>query len=576
MHEDVLKKVLLNRQFVNEEQFRSGLVEAHRRAIDPLVYFSSLATVNTRVFFNDLADEFGVDYVDLKTNGAPKEITSLLPQGLVNTRHIVAFAFDPQKKIIKLASSDPDDIETVDFIEKRLGVKAQVFFTDPESIAAISRMYHKTLEEEFKELVVEASQEVPNNVERLAELAQHLPMVKIVDVLLDYAIYLQASDIHIEPTERDVIIRFRIDGMLRDIMTFPKNLHPAVVARIKVLSKLKLDEHRLPQDGRFRIETSTYRMAFRVSSFPTIDGEKLVLRLLDESSRPLTLDQLGFYPYHKILIEKNIHKPHGIIFVTGPTGSGKTTTLYTLLSILNTPSVNISTIEDPIEYRMSRVNQAQVNPKIGFTFAAGLRSLLRQDPNVIMVGEIRDQETAEIAAHAALTGHLVLTSLHTNDAVGAPLRLSEMGVPIYLISATTNIIVAQRLVRKICPNCIFSYTLTDEDVRELKGQTSPEEVIKALVLVSEAQESMPIQQVRFFKGKGCVRCGKSGYKGRVGIYEVLENTQQMAELLFNRANRDQLLAMSAKQGMITMIQDGFIKAKRGLTTLEEVLRVTKE
>lgn len=576
MHEDIVKKVLLKRNFLTEDQFRQGIVEAERRDIDPLVYFSSLASVNQRILFNDIADEFGVEYVDLKTTGAPKEIASLLPQGLVQTRKVVAFGYDKNKSVVKLATSDPDDIETVSFIEKKLGAKAEVFFTDPESISVVSRLYHKTLEEQFKELIIEASQETPSNLERLAELAEHLPMMKIVDVLLDYAIYLQASDIHIEPTERDVIIRFRIDGMLRDIMTFPKNLHPAVVARIKVLAKLKLDEHRLPQDGRFRIETSSYRMAFRVSSFPTIDGEKLVMRLLDESSRPLTLEQLGFLPYHKPILEQNIKKPHGIIFVTGPTGSGKTTTLYTILNLLNTPSINISTIEDPIEYRMPRVNQAQVNPKIGFTFAAGLRSLLRQDPNVIMVGEIRDQETAEIAAHAALTGHLVLTSLHTNDAVGAPLRLSEMGVPVYLVSATTNIIVAQRLVRKICPNCIYSYTLSDEDMNVIRAQIDPNEIMQALVKGGELELPSELNTLRFFKGKGCVRCGQSGYKGRVGIYEILENTQPIAELIFNKTNREALLAEAEKQGMISMVQDGFIKAKRGLTSLEEVLRVTKE
>lgn len=575
MHEDVLKKVLLKRQFLTEPQFKQALVEAQRRAVEPLVYLSSLASVDTRQVYTDIAAEFGVEYIDLKTTGAPKEIASLLPQGLVQTQKVVAFAYDKKKNIVKIATSDPDDIETITFIEKKLGATAEVFFTDPESISIVSRLYHKTLEEQFKELVTEASQIAPSS-EELAALAEHLPMVKIVDVLLDYAIYLQASDIHIEPTERDVIIRLRIDGMLRDIMTFPKSLHPAVVARIKVLAKMKLDEHRLPQDGRFRIETSSYRMAFRVSVFPTIDGEKLVLRLLDESSRALTLDQLGFLSYHKPIIEQNIQKPHGITFVTGPTGSGKTTTLYTILAILNTPTINISTIEDPIEYRMARVNQAQVNTKIGFTFAAGLRSLLRQDPNVIMVGEIRDQETAEIAAHAALTGHLVLTSLHTNDAVGAPLRLSEMGVPIYLISATTNIIIAQRLVRKICPNCIFSYTLDDEELQVIRAQVDPQNIISALHRAQEIDQPKEIKEIRWFKGKGCVRCGHSGYKGRIGIYEILENTPDVAQLIFNRANRAELLAVALKNGMITMEQDGFIKAKRGITTLEEVLRVTKE
>lgn len=578
MHEDVLKKVLLKRKFVNEEQFQAGMVESERRNIEPVLYFSTLSSVNARLFYADIAEEFGVEYADIKSITVSKDMLSLLPQGLIQTHKIVAFGYDKKKKIIKLATTDPDDMETVAFIEKAIGARAEVYYTDPESISVVSRVYHKTLEEEFRELIVEASQEAPSKIERLAELAEHLPMVKIVDVLLDYAIFQQASDIHIEPTERDVIIRFRIDGLLHDIISFPKSLHPAVVARIKVLSKLKLDEHRLPQDGRFRIETKGYRMAFRVSSFPTIDGEKLVLRLLDESSRPLTFDQLGILSYHKPLVEQNIKKPHGIIFVTGPTGSGKTTTLYTVLNILNTPNINISTIEDPIEYRMSRVNQAQVNPKIGFTFASGLRALLRQDPNVIMVGEVRDQETAEIAAHAALTGHLVLTSLHTNDAVGAPLRLSEMGVPVYLIAATMNIIIAQRLVRKICNNCIYSYLLNKEDIAGINEQVSNESLLELFERTGEITkgEDNAMDTIRFFRGKGCNRCGQSGYKGRVGIYEVLSNSPKIAECIFNRCTRQQLLDQALKEGMISMLQDGFIKAKRGITTIEEVLRVTEE
>jgi type IV pilus assembly protein PilB len=398
-----------------------------------------------------------------------------------------------------------------------------------------------------------------------------------VDTLLEYAIFESASDIHIEPTEKDIVIRYRIDGILRDVMTLPKNIQPGIIARIKVLSNLKLDEHRLPQDGRFKIETGDYRIAFRVSVLPVFDGEKIVLRLLDESKQTLTLEQLGILEKPLEILKKNIKKPHGMILVTGPTGSGKTTTLYTMMNLLNTPQVNISTVEDPIEYRMSRINQSQVNPKIGFTFATGLRALLRQDPNIIMVGEIRDQETAEIATHAAMTGHLVLSTLHTNDAAGAIPRLSEMGVPNFLIASTVNVIIAQRLVRKICQNCIQSYTLAQEDIIQIEKQFKFSDIIQSLKKNNEIDsEDLSLNELHFFKGKGCVKCGYRGYKGRIGIYEILENNQQLAALISKNATREDIYQYAIKNNLITLPQDGFIKAKQGLTTIEEILRVTKE
>jgi type IV pilus assembly protein PilB len=395
--------------------------------------------------------------------------------------------------------------------------------------------------------------------------------------MLEYAIFENASDIHIEPQENDLIVRYRIDGRLKQVMTLPKNTQSGIIARIKILSNLKIDEHRLPQDGRFTITSKDYKVAFRVSILPVYDGEKAVLRLLNESAQVLTLEQLGLQPRPLEILKRNIKKPHGIILVTGPTGSGKTTTLYTVLNILNKPEVNISTVEDPIEYRMPKINQSQVSPKIGFTFANGLRSLLRQDPNIIMVGEIRDNETAEIAANAAMTGHLVLSTLHTNDAVTALPRLGEMGVPSFLIASTTNILMAQRLVRKICLHCIQSYTLSKAAVEDLNKQFNVEYILKTLeregAIMSAAT---PIESLLFYRGKGCKQCNHEGYKGRIGIYEILEVTHEVADLILNKGTTEDLRRAAQKQGMLTMAEDGFIKAKYGITTIEEVLRVTKE
>ena len=408
-------------------------------------------------------------------------------------------------------------------------------------------------------------------------MAQDLPIVRIVDTLLEYAIFEGASDIHIEPTEKDVVIRYRVDGVLRDVMRLPKSIQPGLIARIKILANLKIDEHRLPQDGRFKITTSDYKISFRVSIIPVFDGEKVVLRLLNESAEVLSLEQLGLQLKALELIKLNIKKPHGIILVTGPTGSGKTTTLYTLINLLNKPDVNISTIEDPIEYRMPRINQSQVNPKIGYTFAVGLRALLRQDPNIVMVGEIRDNETAEIAAHAAMTGHLVLSTLHTNDASTTPPRLLEMDIAPFILASTINVIIAQRLVRKICLNCIQSYTLTKKAVEDIEKRFNLKRMLEVLeregIILSA---KTPIDSLLFYRGKGCKQCNNTGYKGRIGIYEVLQVDTKIQNLILSRATTDEVRKAAEEQNMLTMQQDGFIKAKNGITTIEEVLRVTKE
>jgi len=537
--------------------------------------------VNNESLYEMAAKYYKLPFVNLKNNTIRKDILNIIPEPIASAHQIISFDLDVEKNTLKVAALDPNDLQTIEFIKKKTGMNVMAYLTTPKGLNEILKQYKQSLRAEFEKISAEQKETINTTIKErknLEDLAQDLPIIRIVDTLLEYAIFEGASDIHIEPTDKEVLVRYRIDGILKDVMNLPKKVAPGIVARIKILSNLKLDEHRLPQDGRFKISTDTYKISFRVSIIPVFDGEKIVMRLLNESTQILTLEQLGFRDKNLETIKKNIDKPHGMILVTGPTGSGKTTTLYTILHSLNKPGINITTIEDPIEYRMPRVNQSQVNPKIGYTFAGGLRAFLRQDPNIIMVGEIRDNETAEIAVNAAMTGHLVLSTLHTNDAATALPRLQDMNVPSFLIATTTNIIIAQRLVRKICPNCIMSYNLDKQAVAELQANFDIKEILEVLAKEgSIASAKEPIGSLLFYKGKGCKQCGNSGYKGRLGIYEILEVTEDVAKMVMNKASSEQILSsLQDKNQMLTMAQDGFVKAKDGLTTLEEILRVTKE
>jgi len=384
----------------------------------------------------------------------------------------------------------------------------------------------------------------------------------------------RASDIHIEPTEKEVIVRYRIDGILRDAMTLPKIAASGIVARVKVLSNLKLDEHRLPQDGRFKIETEDYRYSIRVSVLPVFNGEKIVMRLLPETAKAFTLEQLGLRNEALEKVQDNLRKPVGMILVTGPTGCGKTTTLYSMMEILNDPGVNISTIEDPVEYRMPRINQTQVNPKIGLTFASGLRSLVRQDPDIIMVGEIRDSETASLAINAALTGHLVLSTLHTNSAAGAIPRLIDMKVEPFLLSSTLNCILAQRLVRKLCPEK-EKYFLKESELENIAKYCNLDKILKILKEEKIVQKKASWKNIPFYRPKKSEECSE-GYKGRIGIFEVLPVTETIKEMIVKQATSDEIQEQAQKEGMRTMLEDGFVKTAQGITSIEEVLRVIIE
>ncbi len=561
--------------------------EAENKNLQLDDYLLQAGIMTEDILYSAVAAMRNLPFVNLKDVAIDKEALFLIPEPIASNYHVIAFT--KTDKDISVAMIDPDDVQTIEFIQRKVSLPAKVHIATPSAISEAAQAYHQSLETELESInkktgAIGVDAKLPQKgengkTEDLENLAQDVPVVRVVDTLLEYAIFEGASDIHIEPGEVNLLIRFRIDGILREVMNLPRSLADGIVARIKILSNLKLDEHRLPQDGRFKIESKEYKISFRVSIIPVFDGEKVVMRLLDEGKKMLDLPALGLNSQALELVKQNIAKPHGMILVTGPTGSGKTTTLYTMMHILNTPKVNISTIEDPIEYRMPRINQSQVNPKIEFTFARGLRALLRQDPNIIMVGEIRDSETANIAVNAAMTGHLVLSTLHTNDAPTTLPRLVDMGIEPFLVSTTVNLIMAQRLVRKLCKNCLASYSLTPEEQKRLEKDHGIDlKALMALVAKAEGDTtgSEDVGSILFFKGKGCNKCGGQGYKGRIGIYEVMPLTDAMKHLVSSGATAEAIRDEARKEGMITILEDGFLKAKEGTTSIEEVLRVTKE
>lgn len=569
-----IKNALIKEKLISKKDFEQISAASRKEKKSLEEYIIDKNIIAEELLYETLANSLKIPFINLKNQIISGDILFLLPEPIARTHELVIFG--KEKNILKLAVLDPENIQIFEFIERKTGLKTKIYLTNPSGLLEILKQYHRGLD--IKEFAPsEAKTEKRKSDKDLKELAQDLPVIRIVDSILEYAIFENASDIHIEPLEKETTVRYRIDGILREVMTLPKFAQPGIVARIKVLSNLKLDEHRLPQDGRFKIESKEYKVSFRVSIMPIFDGEKVVMRLLWESGKILTLEQLGLQERPLEIVKRNIKKPHGMILVTGPTGSGKTTTLYSVLNLLNKPGVNIATVEDPIEYRMPGINQSQINPKIGFTFANGLRSLLRQDPDIIMVGEIRDQDTADIAVNAAMTGHLVLSTLHTNDAITTLPRLLEMGIPSFLVASTTNIIIAQRLVRKTCANCIQSYHLTAKEITELNKQFNLKNILATMArerAILRSEDSLG--SLLFYKGKGCKQCENEGYKGRMGIYEVLEITDEVARLINTNAKAPELREMAKKQQMLTMLEDGFIKAKAGITTIEEILRVAKE
>ncbi len=578
-----LKKFLLDAELVNKKAFEAALKfsqENNKRLSEVLVMHGLIEQEKLTKFEAYL---LGVPFVNIEGETIVPEVLSIIPEQIARAHNIIAFR--KKDNNLEVAMLDPEDLTTIEFIKKTDPLlKILPRLTTPSGIKYALHQYEKTLDAEFGNIMKLDDVVDPELISRsgldknsygsdedLVKVAQELPIIRIVDALMKHAILQRASDVHIEPLEKEVIIRFRIDGILHDTMTLPISTALGIVARIKVLSNLKLDEHRLPQDGRFKIETEDYKYSIRVSLLPVFNGEKIVMRLLAEGGRSQTLNDLGFIGRDLEVIKNNLVRPTGMILITGPTGSGKTTTLYAMMGILNTPMVNISTVEDPIEYRMPRINQTQVNSSIGFTFASGLRALVRQDPNVIMVGEIRDGETAGLAINAALTGHLVLSTLHTTEAAGAMPRLIDMGVEPFLMSSTLNIIIAQRLVRKFV-GAKEKYKLKKEDIENLKKYCDLERILEILREQKFIKDKEGLENIEFYRPKPS-KDSVSGYRGRLGIFEVLLVNESIKELIIKKASTKEIKAQAIKDGMLTMVEDGFIKAAKGLTSIEEVLRV---
>ncbi|MBU6214305.1 Flp pilus assembly complex ATPase component TadA [Patescibacteria group bacterium] len=523
----------------------------------------------------------GIPFIGLKETHIPADVLALIPEPIARTHNIIAFRKDGDS--LEVAMLDVIDLVAIDSVRKKTGLKILPRLTDTESIKSSLLQYQKSLKDEFGDIISAEAGKIKviseNNKDLsdvdLKKMAEDLPIVRIVDTLLRHAIVQDASDIHIEPMETEVLVRYRIDGILHDAMTLPSSAAAGIVARIKVLSNLKLDEKRLPQDGRFKMETEAEKVSFRVSIMPTFFGEKTVMRLLRETGgEGFTLEALGFHGENMERVHHALKQTTGIILISGPTGSGKTTTLYTMLDILNQPDVNISTIEDPIEYQMKRVNQTQVNPQIGFTFANGLRSLVRQDPDIIMVGEIRDGETASLAINAALTGHLVLSTIHTNSASGAIPRLIDMGVEPFLLVSTVRIIVGQRLVRKLCdPKEEYALTKAARDKIGTDEQFGI--AFKALEEEKLVKSGSNLDDLVFYRPTPSTEC-EDGYKSRIGIHEVLAISPAIRDVILTSSTSDALETQAKKEGMLTMFEDGIYKAARGITSIEEVLRAVSE
>lgn len=527
----------------------------------------------------------GIPFVDLRQEKIAKDVLAIIPEPIARKHNIVAYRKSGDS--LEVVMLDPLDLEAIEFIKKGSKLKILPRLTDTESMKAALLQYQKSLKAEFGDIIqkeasslkaVAVTEGEEAGEGELKKMAEDLPIVRIVETLLSHAISQKASDIHIEPFEKELIIRYRLDGVLHDAMILPKETAPGITARLKVLSNLRLDEKRLPQDGRFKIEANSQNVSFRVSTLPTYYGEKIVMRLLPDSVHGFTLEGVGFHGDGLEHIQEAIRRTTGMILVTGPTGSGKSTTLYALLDILNTPDVNISTIEDPIEYQISRINQTQVKPDIGLSFASGLRTLVRQDPDIIMVGEIRDRETAGLAVNAALTGHLVLSTLHTNSAAGTVPRLLDMGVEPFLLVSTINVIVAQRLVRRLNDNK-EEYFLTEAELKELGKKTNMEKLLSVLQKEKVTKEK-DWRKVPFYRPKASTGESESkeddGYSGRIGISEVLPMTRVLRDLIISGATTDAIAEEAKKEGMMTMFEDGLYKAARGVTSIEEVLRVITE
>ena len=536
-----------------------------------------------------VGDYIGTPFVEIEPKDIPDEVLKRIPEHIARQYNVVLFAVDEDGAPM-LAMEDPDDVQALNFIQKEIGYNLRVFLATKSNILDCLENYRGDVNDELDEVIAIQRDDSDAENAKEEEFAEDSPIAQTVNLLLEYAIKSHASDIHIEPREEFVQVRYRIDGVLREVNKLPHNVLGALVSRIKILSNLKIDERRVPQDGRFKIKVSGKQYALRVSTLPIADGEKIVMRVLDESNQAISLEKLGYWGLSLATIKNAMAQPNGMILVTGPTGSGKSTSLFSVLSELNTPDVNISTIEDPVEYKIPGVNQTQTNAKAGMTFASGLRALLRQDPNIIMVGEIRDGETANLGVQAALTGHLVFSTLHTNNAATCLPRLLDMDIEPFLIASTVKAVIGQRLVRRLCQSCRQAYTPSQEELNYITQMfnITPESMPHLHELEEQAaSESIggdtpmgttdtTIVQLWKPSPEGCDECGHNGFKGRVGIYEVLGISVAIQKMITANATSNDIQEQAISEGMITMQMDGLIKSFRGVTTIEEILRATRE
>lgn len=561
-----ISDILLSEHLITSEQLADIKVKSASQGLTDEAYLRGARIVGEDKITEAKAKLLGIPFISLQSTSFSPQALSFIPRAVAERFQLVPFLYDEKTKTLSIVMANPVDLDAITFVQQKTGLNIKVFSAPPADIeVAISQQYRQELVGEVGAAVKETEEFnaiKTIDIAQISQIIKEAPIAKIVSTILEYAVTSRASDVHIEPEEDRVRVRYRIDGILYDRLSLPKSVQESVVSRIKILSEMKIDEHRTPQDGRFNFKVEDKEVDLRISVLPTIFGEKIVMRLLRKSGGIPTLPELGLAGVSLKNLETNMLRPHGIILVCGPTGSGKTSTLYSVLAKLNSPKVNIMTLEDPVEYQVSGVNQVQINPAVGLTFATGLRAFLRQDPNIILVGEIRDQETTDLAIQAALTGHLVFSTLHTSDAAGALPRLLDLGAETFLLASTINAIMAQRIVRRICPSCKESYIPEPRVVGEIKTQLGR--------LFPQNGE------VKLYKGRGCKECGGEGYLGRIGIFEVLPVSPKIASLILEKPEASTIEKQAIEEGMITMKQDGYLKALVGITTIEEILRVAQE
>lgn len=564
---------LLNKKIISQEQLAMARQESAVKNVPIESILIERGFITNEQLTSARAAQIGISYVDISSKAISPELLTLVPQPVAERYVIVPFELDNESGSLSVAMADPLDLSVINFLEKKTQKKVKPFLSDPSAIkAVISEKYAQGLGTEVTAALKDAPTEIPKgtgnisaDLSKSGDVIRDAPVAKITTSLLDFAVKSRASDIHIEPVGDSTRVRYRIDGILYEKLVLPAKIHDSVVSRIKIMSNLKIDEKRIPQDGRFNYKADNMEVDLRVSTLPTVNGEKVVMRLLRKSGGVPTLTDLGLRGLALKNLEIAILRPHGIIIICGPTGSGKTTTLYSVLSKINSTKVNIVTLEDPVEYQIAGINQVQVNVQAGLTFATGLRAFLRQDPNIILVGEIRDSETTELAIQAALTGHLVFSTLHTSNASGAIPRFLDLGAEPFLLASSLSAIVGQRILRKICQKCKESFEPPEIMVTDIKSVLGP------LLHLRDGET-----KVKLYRGKGCSECGDSGFLGRVGIFEVLPVTDKVAKMILSHTDSTDIEKEAVGDGMITMKQDGYMKAIEGITTIEEVLRVAQD